>query len=1056
MNRVSLTPPLRAASSVLQAGQPISITAQDSTDPDLDYIFYRWDWGDGRSLGAYDDNVIITSHTYAAAGTYTVTLTLTDNFGATAQATRQITIGAGNPNPAPAPTPTPPVTPPTPNTYVSTVPGVVQIESYMSGGAAVAYYDTTAANLGGAYRTTEGVDLEVADDVGGGYSLGYIEAGEWIKYQLTVSQPGVYAVQVRYAYPAGTPIAADRAITLLLDDNTVPIATLTAAPSGGWGVWQNSAAVTLNAPLTAGTHQITVQFTNGWWRVNYLTFTLQTVAPVAAPVAAPVSPPTPPANTIQLPGTVQAENYMAGAAGIAYYDTTPGNTGGALRNDDVDIAVCNDGAGCYSVDYLEQGEWLRYQVTLTQSGTYAITARYAYPAGTPVATARTLTLQLGTAALGTLSLAPATAGWDVWATSAALNTAALTAGTYQLTVNINQGWWRFNSLQFTLLTATPPPVTPVTPPIAPPVTPPVAAPVTAPVAAPVSPSVVTALPGLLQVENYRVGGQGVAYYDTTTGNAGGALRTDDVDLQTTNGEVGLGYIESGEWLTYQVTLSTAGTYRVQARYAYPPGTPVATNRQLRLFMDNSATPFVTLSLPPTGDWTTWTYSAGVQTLSLPAGSHVITMRLDYGYWTLDALQFTLITPTAMTTARRALRTVLADTTGPALYFTADTFVSSASADESSGTLPGLVVMNSDRGTNVALLQLNIDSIDDLAASARVRLFNPREVTPVNVTCHLVTSDAWPETLTWNSKVAWSDAMIDSQLVSNAGYYEWDITQLVQLKLAQGESTLSLALRTELGRVVFAAKEHVEISYRPALIGQLQARAEQIEAESTQYMRDGPDISALIPSTQLLVEGTTGTLSRAYVRYSIFNIPRQEVYRMRLFGAKIGTPGTCVTVRAYSADDSQWSGDTLTQQPQFGVMIASTVICDTEPRWYEWDISLYVRQQLTKDVRALTIGLDVTPLNPALSPDELYQSPERVVFDGVTHAASMPRLAFDINLHDFVYADEFVTANPNNAVFEENNNSPTGTNTQQPTAAPSVASMRHLAAYLLVAVLALVM
>ncbi len=74
-----------AASSVLQAGQPISITAQDSTDPDLDYLFYRWDWGDGTTLGAYDDNVIITSHTYAAAGTYTIRLTLTDNFGATAR-----------------------------------------------------------------------------------------------------------------------------------------------------------------------------------------------------------------------------------------------------------------------------------------------------------------------------------------------------------------------------------------------------------------------------------------------------------------------------------------------------------------------------------------------------------------------------------------------------------------------------------------------------------------------------------------------------------------------------------------------------------------------------------------------------------------------------------------------------------------------------------------------------------------------------------------------------------------------------------------------------------
>lgn len=59
------------------------------------------------------------------------------------------------------------------------------------------------------------------------------------------------------------------------------------------------------------------------------------------------------------------------------------------------------------------------------------------------------------------------------------------------------------------------------------------------------------------------------------------------------------------------------------------------------------------------------------------------------------------------------------------------------------------------------------------------------------------------------------------------------------------------------------------------------------------------------------------------------------------------------------------------------------------------MSLYVRQQLTKDVRALTLGLDLTPLDPALSPEERYQSPQRVVFDGVTHAASAPRLAFDI-------------------------------------------------------------
>ena len=40
-----------------------------------------------------------------------------------------------------------------------------------------------------------------------------------------------------------------------------------------------------------------------------------------------------------------------------------------------------------------------------------------------------------------------------------------------------------------------------------------------------------AIPGQIQAENYDAGGQNVAYYDTTTGNAGKVYRTDDVDLQ---------------------------------------------------------------------------------------------------------------------------------------------------------------------------------------------------------------------------------------------------------------------------------------------------------------------------------------------------------------------------------------------------------------------------------------------------------------------------------------------------------------------------------------------
>jgi hypothetical protein len=38
-----------------------------------------------------------------------------------------------------------------------------------------------------------------------------------------------------------------------------------------------------------------------------------------------------------LPGTVEAEHYDLGGPNIAYFDTTPGNSSGAFRADDVDI-----------------------------------------------------------------------------------------------------------------------------------------------------------------------------------------------------------------------------------------------------------------------------------------------------------------------------------------------------------------------------------------------------------------------------------------------------------------------------------------------------------------------------------------------------------------------------------------------------------------------------------------------------------------------------------------------------------------------------------------------
>ncbi len=77
------------------------------------------------------------------------------------------------------------------------------------------------------------------------------------------------------------------------------------------------------------------------------------------------------------------------------------------------------------------------------------------------------------------------------------------------------------------------------------------------------------IPGRIQAEDYNLGGEGVAYHDTTPGNSGGAYRHDDVDIETGNGIIDVGWIRNGEFLTSTVNVTQAGDYLFSARVASP-------------------------------------------------------------------------------------------------------------------------------------------------------------------------------------------------------------------------------------------------------------------------------------------------------------------------------------------------------------------------------------------------------------------------------------------------------------------------------------------------------
>ena len=79
-----------------------------------------------------------------------------------------------------------------------------------------------------------------------------------------------------------------------------------------------------------------------------------------------------------------------------------------------------------------------------------------------------------------------------------------------------------------------------------------------------------AVPGTFEAENFDKGGQNVAYIDRVAGNAGGQYRTaEDVDIIASGDSAGGGYVvnnfETGEWLTYTISVPTTGDYDIELR-----------------------------------------------------------------------------------------------------------------------------------------------------------------------------------------------------------------------------------------------------------------------------------------------------------------------------------------------------------------------------------------------------------------------------------------------------------------------------------------------------------
>jgi hypothetical protein len=162
------------------------------------------------------------------------------------------------------------------------------------------------------------------------------------------------------------------------------------------------------------------------------------------------------------------------------------------------------------------------------------------------------------------------------------------------------------------------------------------------------------LPGRVEAQHFDKGGQGVAYFDTTIGNAGNSTlrQGESVDIQTNqdvDGIYNIGWIAPGEWLEYTVEVAQSGLYRLDFRVASWNNTG-----EISVSIDGHPVGGV-LNVPNTGGWQAY-QTRSLDAVHLTAGPQTVRLtfpngNVNFNWWAAaltapdDTLPFDAAFPT---------------------------------------------------------------------------------------------------------------------------------------------------------------------------------------------------------------------------------------------------------------------------------------------------------------------------------------------------------------------------------------------------------------------------
>ena len=587
---VSISSPANDAAFTAPADINIQASASDA-DGTISLVEF---FSNGNKIGEDNTAPYAFNWTGVSEGAYALTAIATDNEGAkTTSAAVNIIVesngGTGFP-----------------------IPGTVQAE------------DFTAMN---------GIQLEGTTDTGGGENVGWVDAGDWMDYEVNVAAAGTYTVDFRVA-------SANGGGTVELQSAGQVLASESISATGGWQSWTTISA---SVSLAAGSQTLRVYAPAGGYNLNWMAFATDNanVAPsvslsspaagsaFTAPASMSIS-----ANASDSDGSISAVAFYNGNQLLATDYSSP-----------YSYSWTGVAEGAYSISAIATDN----EGATTTSAAVAVTVA-APPSGTDIT-------DLG----GTISVqfndSPAGEGFA--------NLIDNSTQTKYLTFN-SSAWVQYQAPasyildSYTITSANDAPERD-------PLSWTLQGSVDGSAWTPIDSRTGEDFPSRFQTRTFSFGNsQGYTYFRLNLNNNSGTMLqlaeielfgTEDsgggtgfpipgivqaegftamngIQLEGTTDSGGgenVGWIDAGDWMDYEVNVAAAGTYTVDFRVA-------SANGGGAVELQSAGQVLASESISATGGWQSWTtISASV---SLAAGSQTLRVYAPAGGWNLNWIEFT--------------------------------------------------------------------------------------------------------------------------------------------------------------------------------------------------------------------------------------------------------------------------------------------------------------------------------------------------------------------------------------------------------------------------------